>query len=787
VRFVEPVAALGLVCAAASPAEAQSVAFNIPGGRLGAALIALSEQAGITIGTRDPGIASVRSRPVVGRMTARAALTRLLADTGFAYRFVGPRTVQVVRAARHEPRPHREPRPADPPQPPTALPAEAVIIVTGSKQGVSLERYAGTAHITELGPNDIGRFGGRGSEAVLERLPMLASTDLGPGRNKIFIRGVADSSFNGPSQSIAGLYLGDLRLTFNAPDPDLQLYDIRRVELLEGPQGTLYGTGSLGGILRFVPNPPDPSGHAASISGGLLTTRHGNTGGDLALTINLPLVADRLTLRAVGYGSVESAYIDDAGRGLTDVNRTWIYGGRATLGWTSVGDWNVELSGVVQFIAGRDGQYAERGLPPLTRASVLPQPFDNDYRLGAVTVRKRWSNAEMVSATSMVRHDLESRFDASGFPGTRGPQLFVEDIAITLLTNETRISRPDARGAGWVVGWSLLHNISDLTRRFGRPGATVPITGVRNESSEAGLFGQYSFSLSDEVTATLGGRLTFSRTAGRALDAAGEAEEPSRSDFRASPTAALSWHPSDGLLFYARHQRGFRAGGLAVSATGSEMSARRFESDSLSSFELGVRFGRTRSPFTINAAISCARWADIQADLIDPRGLPFTTNIGDGRIYGLEVEATLRPTPRLRIEASAFLNESALSRPDPAFAAADERNLPNVATGGGRLSVQYRRPLTHGIDLEVDGAIRYVGASRLGIGEPLDVRQGDYVDSQLGARIDFSWFGLSLDIDNLADARGNRFALGNPFGVGDGNQVTPLRPRTVRLGFDGSF
>jgi len=85
---------------------------------------------------------------------------------------------------------------------------------------------------------------------------MLASTNLGTGRNKIFIRGVADSSFNGPSQSIVGQYLGDVRLTFNAPDPDLELYDIARVEVLEGPQGTLYGAGSLGGVVRVCPARP---------------------------------------------------------------------------------------------------------------------------------------------------------------------------------------------------------------------------------------------------------------------------------------------------------------------------------------------------------------------------------------------------------------------------------------------------------------------------------------------------------------------------------------------------
>jgi outer membrane receptor protein involved in Fe transport len=250
--------------------------------------------------------------------------------------------------------------------------------VTATKQGVSLARFAGTARVIDLEPGDIGRFGESGTEAALARLPMLGSTSLGPGRNKIFIRGIADSSFNGQSQSVVGQYLGEARLTFNAPDPDLQLYDIARIEVLEGPQGTLYGSGSLAGIVRLVPNAPDPSGLAASATAGLTATEHGNPGGDFSSMINLPLVADRLTLRAVGYGAIKGGYIDDAGRGLRDVNRTTIYGGRAALRWEPGDDWQIQLGATLQFIADRDGQYAERGLPDLTRNSTLAQPFVND-------------------------------------------------------------------------------------------------------------------------------------------------------------------------------------------------------------------------------------------------------------------------------------------------------------------------------------------------------------------------------------------------------------------------
>ena len=775
---------------AASPAAAADVSFDIPGGRLSDALIALAEQAGITIGLGDPALDGIRSRPLRGRMSAQAALSRLLAGSGYRHEFVDARAVRIVRAApapRRAPAPPRLPQPAPTPAPPLPAQVAPEIIVTASKQGVALDRFSGTVHVLDLDNAEIGRFGVRGSDTVLDRLPMLASTSLGPGRNKIYIRGVADSSFNGPSQSIVGQYLGDVRLTFNAPDPDLHLYDVARVEILEGPQGTLYGSGALGGILRLVPNPPDLLNSAGTISAGLLTTRHGAGGADGAFMVNVPLAAGRLALRAIGYGSIDGGYIDDLGRGRRNVNRTTTYGGRATLLLEAGDGWRVEAGGVAQYLAGRDGQYAMRGLPPLSRRSSLAQPFDNDYQLGQVTVRKSWSGLELVSATGLVRHSLDSRFDATGFAGTSGPQIYGENVGITLLTNETRLSQPNSGGEGWVAGWSLVHDIDRIRRTLGPPAAPLPIAGVRNAVDEAALFGQYSFALGPHVTATLGGRLTLSRAVGMPLDAPGETDEPDRTDFRPSPTAAISWRPGEGLLLYARLQQGFRAGGLAIAGSGAGSATKRFESDSLTSFEAGLRLGRAGGPFRLDAAFSYARWADIQADLIDPRGLPYTTNLGNGRIYGVEANASWQLTPAFGVEAAAFINESALAHPDPGFAAAQDRDLPNIPGAGARAAAHLRTPLSPTLSLGLDAAVRYVGRSHLGIGAPIDLVQGGFVEGQIGGRLDFSRFGLSLDVDNVGDARGNRFSFGNPFSVAGGLQTTPLRPRTIRLGFDASF
>jgi outer membrane receptor protein involved in Fe transport len=784
--LAEPFACIAVLCLAATPAAAQDVAFDIPAGRLSDALVSLGEQAGITIGASDLNLASVRSRQVRGRMTIRQALSRLLAGTGYQFAFVAPGTVRVTRIANADATaaPRRIIRPAPPPPPPP----ETQIVVTGSKQQTPLENFAGTVRMIDIGSSDVGRFGVRGTEGLVARLPMLSSTSLGTGRNKVFIRGIADSSFNGPSQTLVGQYLGDVRLTYNAPDPDLQHYDFKRVEVLEGPQGTLYGAGSLGGIMRLIPNSPDPSSASAGLSGGLLATQHGEFGRDFSAMANLPIERERLTLRAVVYGASEGGYIDDAGRSERNVNRVGVHGGRAALLWTPSDEWQIELTGLAQFIGARDGQYAERGLPPLVRRSSFAQPFENDYQLGALTLRRRTRSIELISTTSLVRHDLETEFDATEPVAGAPPQLFAEDVALTLFTHETRLSRPAAGGAGWVLGFGLLHNTGEVHRRIGPPAAMLPIANARNETTEVAAFGQTSIPINDHLTATLGGRLSIARSDGTVLDTDDDLDEPARTDFQVSPTAALSWRAGDDVLLYTRYQKGFRVGGLAVFATGSGTAAERYESDRLTTVEAGIRLGNPgTSSISLNAALSYAWWGDIQADLIDERGLPYTTNLGDGGISGIEVEASWQVTPKLRLDAAAFLNGSSLTDPAPAFAAADETDLPNIAAAGGRIGANFRAELAEGADLSVDGAINYVGSSQLGIGAPLDVSQGDYFDSQIGARIGLGRLGISVDVDNLLNGRGNRFAFGNPFRLESRSQVTPLRPRTIRVGMDVAF
>ncbi|WP_411291480.1 TonB-dependent receptor [Sphingorhabdus sp.] len=784
-------AAVAILCAAACPAFARDQNVNIPAQRLDSALIALGQQAQISLGGVDARLSSVRSQSVRGKMSIPRALQKMLRGTGFDFIAVDAITYRIVRAD-----PKRAARLPKPTNPPTAMPVAVrpsppelpvqEIIVTGGKQNQPLVSYPGTAHVETVGGT--GMSENLGTAAFVARLPTLTSTNLGPGRNKIFIRGIADSSFSGPTQSTVGLYLGELRLTYNAPEPDLRLYDINRVEVIEGPQGTLYGAGALGGIIRIMPKTPDMGNFDAEASGGISSIKNGASGFDIAGMINIPLIDDHVALRVTGYRQIEGGYIDDMTRGKADVNRASVQGGRAILRIQPGSNWIIDLGGVIQNIDTRDNQYAELGLAKLTRAALIAQPHDNDFRAANVTVSKRWTDLDLLSSTSVVKHDLSERFDATGYQGNPGVLAYDASNKISLLTHETRLARSTVNGGNWVVGLSLLRSVNRIERSIGAQGAPVPLSTLRDERTEYAVFGEISQPIASDWSVTAGARLERSKSIGELIGGAGPDFEPAAQKTRVLPTAALSWIPRNDFIAFLRYQSGFRSGGIAIN--GSQLnSATRFESDELDTVELGFRLGGTGGGSRLSGGVtaSYSNWRAIQADLISVDGLPYTANIGRGQILGLEANMIWRATDSLTLDGALFVNNSALTDPSLGLEDADSNALPNVAKTGGRASFAWVRPLSEALAFKLDGTVRYVGASKLSTIPPLNLEHGETVQVDMSAALDAGLWQISLDATNLLDLAGNSFSYGNPFSVGLGKQITPLRPRTVRLGVKFGF
>ncbi|MEJ7925301.1 TonB-dependent receptor [Sphingobium sp. AN641] len=803
------VLAATLACAPVPPAlAAERPLISIAQGRLGDAVIALGRQTGTSIGMSDQSLAGLPVPAVGGRMSVGAALDRMLRRTGARAERIDATSWRIVRTASPS-------RPAPPP--PRADPAplpdlpQPDIIVTASKRDIPLSRYAGMVELVE-GAALTGGEAAAGTAALLGRVASLSSTHVGSGRNKLFIRAIADSGFSGPTQATTGQYLGDMRLNYAAPDPDLRLYDVGGVEVLEGPQGTLYGAGSLGGILRVVPNAPNLGIASGQVSAGLTAVQHGDMGGDIAGVVNLPIVAEKLTLRAVAYGVREGGYIDDRRRSRRDVNDTRIGGGRAALRFAPDADWTIDVSTLYQRTDGDDAQYASRDVGRLARASSVAQPYSADYILANLRVERQWDDLRLVSSSGYVRHAIAESYDATQ-PGDV-PALFRQRNRIDIISIENRLIRDLDNGLGWIIGAAYLESRSDIRRSltyygdapgfastfpgiaFTGPGIPATATGVRNRVTEATLFGEASFEPAKGLIATLGGRLTHNRLSGRAMDptmllsSADLARAQAQADARETiflPSIALLSDAIPGLTFYARYQQGFRPGGLAV----DDQHVQRFRNDRIATLEIGLRRGRPGiDSLAFSANVGWTDWRDIQADLTDRLGLPTTANIGDGRIYTIEARVVGRPLPALTLDGSIIYNDSRLSQPASFLRTlkygGQSLALPNVAAWGGRAAFDYRLAWGDTVQLRLSGSARYVGKSRLGIGPVLGNVQGDYVDTSLSAAWRRGPVELSLTLTNLFDSTGNRFALGTPFDLKAGF-YTPLRPRTLRLGMDFAF
>ncbi len=225
---------------------------------------------------------------------SRSLLSHILAGTAATYRQIDPQTFEIVRRP-----PAQASRKSGVPDylPHRRRPTSSSPAANGRRR---CRTISAASRIVDTGTIRPGRLI-HGSQALVEAVPILSSTHLGPGRNKLFIRGVADSSFNGPTQATVGQYLGEVRLNYNAPDPELALVDVASVEVLEGPQGALYGAGSLGGIVRLVPVAPDLSHASLDIAGGGALQAHGAPSGDVSA------IVEPAARSATGSGCASSA------------------------------------------------------------------------------------------------------------------------------------------------------------------------------------------------------------------------------------------------------------------------------------------------------------------------------------------------------------------------------------------------------------------------------------------------------------------------------------------------
>ena len=586
---------------------------------------------------------------------------------------------------------------------------------------------------------------------------------------------VADSSFNGAAQPTTSIYMGETLIGFGSPNPNPKLYDVASVEILEGPQGTLFGSGSMGGVIRIVPNPVNLHDVQGSALAGGSITAGGTASWKTAATFNLPVINGRLGMRLVAYNERQGGYINDPRLG-SNINSVTVSGGRLALAADLGNGLTINLGGLSQSTRARDMQYAD-STGPLQRTAAILEPYSSDLKLGHLDLRKTWDSGWALTSVLSVGHrSMRDRFDATS--GRTRITAYDLQRSSSLLTSETRLGGAFGPAFNWVAGITFEHIEDGQTRALGIPDDPNALDEVTNKTTSGSMFAQGRVRILRQVQLTLGLRYTIAETDSQPARGGKTSFLKGKLSHRFDPTVAVLWQASPRLAFYGRFQTSYRNGGVSVTRGIGKIA--EFGSDSIVMGEVGFRLGpRKRRGLSLSGAVSAARWKDVLAELISPRGVPVTSNIGDARILTAEANADWSNGHGLFLGASLLRTSNHLVGKLAMQSAARSQLLPDSPKFSATVRGRYTWTNSHRTTFEISANGQYVGRSVLGPGAFLDLDQGDYSAFDLGFRVSRGPLSLSMTVENAFNSHANRFALGNPLMLYRRDGQVPLRPRTI--------
>jgi iron complex outermembrane receptor protein len=744
---------------------------------------------------------------LAGRYSLSGALTRVLAGAPCAWRIVDAQTVRITALA-------PAPRVVGP-----VTPVVTELLVTARKRPERLDALP--AGVSVISGEQLFVTGANDARETAGQLVGVLTTNLGPGRDKLLMRGLSDGAFTGRARSTVSTYLDDSPINYNAPDPDLRLTDVERVETVRGPQGALYGSGALAGVYRIVTNKPDPDHY----SGGAQTTAASTTGGSPSYGtdayVNLPLVDGRAALRLVGYYDDQGGYLDDVSLRLSNVDSTLRAGGRAALRVVISDNWSVDVLAAGQRLSSRDTQYTTLDQPG-RRANQVREASNNDFAQASISLHGDLGWADLTSSTSYVQHAYASLYDATAaasvFSNTGAALgIYSESARIHRLVQDVVLTSTGAGSVAWLAGIygsgsvdrtpSSLDIVAnppvqpaleaDAERILDAPAAAL--TRVYNENRrdrmhEIAVYGEGTWRFAPGWTASAGLRAFDTELKVKAAIIGAppaqsrDVDESGRFRGVSSKLSVQYQFDGQGPLIYGLFSDGSRPGG--INSTGFlpiRPSRATFEPDRLQNFELGAKGRFLDQRLTLRAAAFYDLWTNIQSDQYRPSGLAYTANVGDAHIRGMEAEAAYAWDFGLSLQANTLYSTPKFTRTNPDFAGQLGSGLPGAPKLSGGLLARYDHPLPHDLTLRLVGQANYVGPARLTFDPTFSDRTDPVIDAELLAEIVNRRWTAGVFVTNPANASGNTFAYGNPFTFGQVRQVTPQRPRTAGVRLAATF
>jgi outer membrane receptor protein involved in Fe transport len=564
-------------------------------------------------------------------------------------------------------------------------------------------------------------------EDLQATVPGMSLTNVKPGQTRITLRG----QNAGGDGSTVTTYIDDT--PFGSSNAlangfgftgDFDTWDLQRVEVLRGPQGTLYGAGSEGGLLKYVTNPPDPTKFAAAAQVGAEGVAYGQSVGSGKGMINMP-IGDLAAFRLSGYYSTLPGYIDDPSLGKTDLNHGYRDGLHAALLVNFSDNLSIRLNAFGQDLH-TDGSpqtdvigAANTGPTPppnqlqptigeLQQQRFIAEPNDFKYRIYSGTLNWNLGFGAFTSITSYGTIDQSSLIDESSVPaqpgvpaaGTYGDYatLFNQplppgatgaglaeqaDINIKKFTQEFRLASASNQSLEWQVGAFYTHESSTLGENL--PTFYIPSQAYTSLQTfetlsldalyrEWAAFAQVTYHFNPQFDLALGGRWSENKQSadqtktGLLLGSPPApptvyTAESTDTDFTYS--VAPRWHVSQDTMVYGRIATGYRPGGPnalpAVVPPGVELT---YKSDKTTNYEVGTRTDLLDRRLSVDVAAFLVDWKDIQLlEFISPYS--FNANGGTARSKGLEWTLAYAPVTGLTFSLTGAYVDAYLTSPAP--------------------------------------------------------------------------------------------------------------------------
>ena len=647
------------------------------------------------------------------------------------------------------------------------------------------------------------------------------NTGGGPGFGSPTIRGVSTGA---ETIATVGMYVDDVPFGSSTAYAigsgtalDMGLLDLNRVEVLRGPQGTIYGASTMGGLIKYVTNEPDTGRFfgRALVAGS--TTQHGSPNNTVSAMLNAPLSENVAGVRIAAFRDHFGGFVDATGPAAgSDVNTGNTVGGRVALLTTPMSNLQIKLSATTQEIKREsadvvdytaDGQ-AVNG--ELSKKLAVREPYK--IKTGVLGLEIDWDLgwARLDSITSGQKTDVDRRTDATYVYGPllAGAGLDLDQVVLDNVVTvrrqvqELRLTSP--RGTfEWLAGYFYSHeegtNGQFVTSRFTAgptPGPDLATVSLPSEYTENALFGDITWNPSRELALTGGVRVaknkqTFTQISdgplvGGATEVHGKSDETT---YTYLATARYGLTPTSNV--YGRAASGYRPGGpnpiINDPNTGQPMAPPTFNSDSLWSYELGYKADLMDRTLSVDASLYEIRWKDIQQPYA-VNGIGVIVNAGRAKIDGAEIALRYRPAPGWNLDAAYTYINAKLTEDAPGLGHAGAR-LPNSAKNSASAGVGYSFK-AGSYQYSAGANIRYVGERNAGFeggGTLPNYKLPDYTLVDLRAAADFRAVQVALFVRNLADKRAQLGASTNFIPLGGYAQVSPAEPRTIGVSVSGTF